>query len=176
MGGTGSLILVHLVERQPEGHRFRRSRSEWPLHVTVIPWFRVPGAKRLAFFRAVERYAKSQPQFSVTVGADAAFGHNSDIPVNLIVEQEALRDLHEGLLDVLRQFGTINTNARAYIQGDYRAHITHHTKDGALHRLLPGDRERIDSITIAQLVHSEGQEMVEIMHNFLLGSSDEAAA
>jgi len=175
-----SLIIVHLVEERPEGNTFPRKRADWPLHVTLVPWFNVSDDKRELLLTALQTYAASKQSFGVHVGDEEQFGATKDVPVNLLVEQAPVAQLHNELMAIVQQYGVqFHNNASAYsgVEQIYRAHITHHRAADGLHRRFSGDEELFDGITVARLLDDNGSQVCEILRNMhFAGGSHEAAA
>ena len=103
MAHPGDLILVHMLELQEVGSYFDRHR--WPLHITLLPWFRASPEQRQQLRQSLTRLAQTVPPATVTVGAITQFGPNKDILVNLIADQTALATLHQALFDLTRMLG-----------------------------------------------------------------------
>ena len=167
MHDLGLLIIVHLVERQPEGTTFRRKRAEWPLHVTLVPWFTVSDDQRSQLLAALIQYGVSKAPFAVHVGEQELFGPHKDVPVNLIREQAPVAQLHDDLLTLVRRQGIqIHGSASIHpgLEQTYRAHITHHPGDG-IHRRFPGDEELFDGFSVARLLDNDGEQWCEIIQN-----------
>ncbi|WP_403024975.1 2'-5' RNA ligase family protein [Salinibacterium sp. GXW1014] len=76
------VVIVLPVEPLDVDDSFRVDR--WPLHITVVPPFtaRVSLAE---IVRLVHSVAQGEEPFTVTVGVEALFGRDHDVPVNLIV-------------------------------------------------------------------------------------------
>lgn len=168
MRDLGSLIIVHLVERRPEGTTFRRKRTEWPLHVTLVPWFTVEDGQRGALLADLMLKGAEKQPFRVHVGGEELFGPHKDVPVNLIVEQQPVRALHDELMAVVREHGVRfhgRASAHSGTEQTYRAHITHHQAADGLHRRFPGDEEMFDCLTVARLLDDNGAQWCEIIRN-----------
>ena len=99
MRDLGSLIIVHLVESIETGAVFPRKRAEWPLHITLVPWFYLADDQREAFLQALTELAAAYAPFTVNVGEEEKFGPDKDVSVNLLVEQAPVRSLHAGRPD-----------------------------------------------------------------------------
>ncbi len=175
-----SLIIVHLVEKRAEGTIFARTRADWPLHVTLVPWFSVADDQRDALLSQLNHYATKKTPFSVHIGKEELFGVGMDIPVNLIAEQVPVASLHEELMAIVGRYGKqFRQNAGQFlsVQQNYRAHITHHQATDGAHRRYAGDEELFESITVGRLLDNHGVQVCEIIDNIeLKGQGDEAAA
>ena len=120
----GSLMVVHFVEQQLEGWEF--ARPHWPLHITIVPWFTI--ADEEAAVRSLERIAHRTPQMTLHVGDVEDFGINEDVPVNVIVNQEQVKKLHEELIETLSDTDTA-FDEQGFIGQKFMAHITRHKAD-----------------------------------------------
>jgi 2'-5' RNA ligase len=119
------LTLVHFVEQQLEGWKFER--SHWPLHVTLVPWFKVSDEE--AVIRSLEKLGERTGTFTLHVGGIEHFGRNRDVPVNIITNPEPARVLHEDLIMTLGK-ADIAYDEQQYINRNYAPHITRHERDG----------------------------------------------
>lgn len=160
-----TLILVVMIEPQPVGYKFARKRDEWPLHITLVPWFAISPDDNPAFQNALAAYAASLQSFVVTVGQEAHFGSSGDVCVNVISDQEPLQSIHEDLLDVVQAYGGHpDPGAHTWTQTAYRAHITHHA-GGRRHQ---GDTETIASFSLVRLGEANA---CEVVSNYAFGAT-----
>jgi len=74
----------------------RVDRTNWPVHVTVLPNFVVDGAAVAAVTSIVREAAQLQSAFGVDLGPRAMFGPRRDIPV-LLAEHPVFHALHGSL-------------------------------------------------------------------------------
>jgi len=121
MAQPGDLILVHMLEPQAVGSYF--SCQRWPLHITLLPWFSASAEQVVRLREQLQKLAFAAAPFTVTVGAEAQFGPQQDIPVNVIADPAALQQLHQALLSLtqLLQISLVNAD---YVDKNYRAHIS----------------------------------------------------
>ncbi len=163
---NGSLIVVYLVEPRQPGDRFRRTRLDWPLHITLVPWFSVKS--ETAVIPELDSLVSNYPQFPVTVGQDAMFGPDKNIPVSIVATPEPCRKLQDILVKALRYHGAIFASER-WIGAEYRPHITHHGS----RRDQAGDTEHVRSITLVRLAD---QQTCEVVRHFTLKGNHETAS
>lgn len=178
MRDLGSLIIVHLVEPMAVGKMFPRHRANWPLHVTLVPWFYIADERRHKMLEALQTYLSTEQPFSVHVGEEKKFGPDKNVPVNLIDEQEPVRRLHNALVKVAGDYGAQfhkGASAHSGAEQTYVAHITHHQAADGLHRRFPGDEEAFDSITVARLLGDHGSQMCEIIRAITFGGKGNEA-
>lgn len=118
MPETGDYILVYFLERQLSGKRFLRTRNEWPMHITLVPWFSVSDEQ--ALIRSVQSLAKSTSPFDVPLGDIKGFGNNATVTV--AADQSAVGKLHQTLLGLVRD----TVHDMQWVNERYVAHVTHH--------------------------------------------------
>lgn len=138
------LFLGHFIEEAVIGQPF--PRSNWPLHITLVPWFICGGPNRLD--QKLAEAAVHLAAFDARVGGEMMFGPKRNIRVNLIEPNIRLARLHEQLLGAVQKLGRLDTDEQFTGKG-YRAHITH----VGGRRKLPGDIIRIDSIHLTELTN-----------------------
>lgn len=156
----GALVLVAMVDPGAMPATFRRKRLEWPLHVTVAPWFTVPDESK--FIQFLENHLQSEQGFEAVMGEDAAFGASGEIPVTLVQNRQPFGLLHNYVLEAIYDHGgemLVNT----WIRENYRPHVTHH---GA-NRLFPGDVFMVQSLTLVRLLD---EDLCEVVTSFSLGA------
>lgn len=163
-----SYILIHLVEKQPVGYIFRSTRTSWPLHITLVSWF-YTSYSLTELEQRLQNYLKRTASFSVAVGPEKMFGHDNDIPVNVIADQTELRKLHRGLLQLVESCQASLVN-RAWVQEKFCAHITHHL----INKQQEGDQIKIDDISIVRLLNAE-QRSCEIVAHIKMENHENAA-
>jgi 2'-5' RNA ligase len=136
------LFLGCFIEDAPIGQPF--PRVNWPLHITLVPWFLcgLPDKLDMELARALA----GLQQFDVRVGDETMFGSKKNMRVNLIEPNDQLSKLHQILLGKVRQLGQLDTDEQFTGEG-YRAHITH-VRDRFR---SSGDKVRIDSIHLTEL-------------------------
>lgn len=152
----GALIIVAMVDPDTVPHRFQRKRLQWPLHVTVLPWFTVPDEAALVDF--LQRHLPSEQAFEAIIGADASFGESGERPVSLVENRAPFALLHNYVLEaVLGQHGTVLMNT--WIRDSYKPHVTHHGEN----RLHPGETFMVQSLTLVRLLNEDMCEVVVTM-------------
>lgn len=114
-------VVAILLEPVKIGKEF----IEWPLHITIVPWFHGYDADKLD--ELLRGLATKHKPFMATVGQIERFGYKKDVEVNVIDDYEPLKRLH---LDV---FNTLENNnfiihQKDFVGEDYRAHITRQPK------------------------------------------------
>ena len=161
MAETGDCILVYFLDEQPLGKQFLRKRKEWPLHITLAPWFEV--VDEPALIANLEALAGRTESFSIQLGPVEQFGNNATVTV--VVDQTAVRKLQEVLLKVV---ASVRDNR--WVGKHYKAHVTHH--DG---QPSPETGAVLD-LSAFWLVRLLPDNVCEIAHRFALKGNDETAA
>ncbi|HVV66737.1 MAG TPA: 2'-5' RNA ligase family protein [Candidatus Saccharimonadales bacterium] len=93
----GDRLVCILLDPQPVEYTFKK----WPLHITIVPWFRMDQSSALLAEELKEHYIGAQP-FTITVGSEAKFGYKKQKLVNLVsapmlmrIEGQTRRLLHQ---------------------------------------------------------------------------------
>ena len=159
MAQSGDFILVCFLDDEPVGKTWERSRRQWPLHVTLVPWF--GSADGTTLVSALEAVAQRHEQFIVTLGEPEQFNENTT--VNVLADQTAVQQLHEDLLNTVETLGVQLTSTQ-WVRDAYKAHVTHH--DGMR---TPTTGELVD-ITNFSLVALQPMNQCKIIQHFNLGS------
>lgn len=128
-----------MLEPADVGYEF----IEWPLHITIVPWFPCDDEKKLDAI--LEEIAGNHPVFSVTVGPAEWFGPKKDVPVNLVEASPALMALHIAVFEALEK-NNFPIHQKEFVGAGYRAHITHQ-KHGQKH---PRQILRLKSFTLVK--------------------------
>lgn len=166
MPKPGDFIVVHLVEDRAAGAQFERARLQWPLHITLAPWFSAPDEAHVT--TALSEAATTLQPFDATVGEERAFGVDGEIPVNVIENQADIKPLHQAIIAKIREAGGEFENTR-FIDPSYTAHITHHAGT----RRQQGDIERVDDFHLVRLLPPN---TCEVVGRFVLGEGHETTA
>lgn len=135
------LVVAHLIEPTDVGVTF----AAWPLHITLLPWFRTEEVWAEEVFR---RCAADLRACRVVLGARqlgpvALFGEAEDIPVRPIGDSTALGVAHGVLLSNLHPF----LDDKTFIGGSYNPHVTIRNNPD------PGEGAQIDIATLSMIRH-----------------------
>lgn len=153
----GALILVTMVDPAAVPAKFRRKRLDWPLHITLVPWFELPD--EAAFLEQLRTIIPMEESFQVTVGEEAAFGIENDTPVNLINYSRPLTVMHYFLLTALEAHQATMVSNTNWIRDKYSPHVTHHGNS----RLHLGDVVSVNTITVVRLLDDDWCEVVDAL-------------
>lgn len=142
------LMVAHLIEPTNVGDTF----EAWPLHITLLPWFRTAQTWAEEVFR---RCAADLRACRVVLGARqlgpvALFGEAEDIPVRPIGDSTALGVAHGVLLASLHPF----LDDKTYIGGSYNPHVTIRNNPD------PGEGAEIDIATLSLIRHGVNHKTV----------------
>ncbi|MFZ6993631.1 2'-5' RNA ligase family protein [Curtobacterium sp. RRHDQ66] len=113
------LVVVGTPERLPG----TVDRSNWPVHVTVLPNFVVDGPTVAAVTSIVREAADRQSAFDVDLGPRAMFGPGRDVPV-LLAEHPVFHALHGSLSGSVESLSGFVPDHADYWGGGYRPHAT----------------------------------------------------
>lgn len=116
----GSRVLVCFLQAPVLGFRFARRRENWPLHITLMPWFETDD---LRLRSALEQIVARQKQFSVSIDGIAQF--NATTHVSLLTASLEMSALHRLLVSTVCGVGGKIQDER-FIGAQYRPHVTHH--------------------------------------------------
>lgn len=154
---VGSFVLVAMVHPEQVPKSFRRRRLEWPLHVTLLPWFEVLDAE--GFMHDLNRLVPQEQSFIAEVGEDALFGPNRDVPVSLIKNREPFAIMHYFLLTILEKHDGVFSASSNWTKKDYTPHVTHHGDE----RLHPGESFRVNNVAVVKLLNDDMCEVVNVI-------------
>jgi 2'-5' RNA ligase len=112
-------LICAFVESQAPGAQFKT----WPLHITIVPWFRLsdPSAQIAA---GLQEALYGAARVAVSTGAVAQFGPRGNRQVRLLLPVERLEFIEEkvrGYLHKKRAFLLDETTKKPY---SFRPHVT----------------------------------------------------
>lgn len=149
-------LVCAFVEDQAVGTKFER--IDWPLHVTVVPWFRLPKADT-GFVPELARELQQHDAFTAVVDRQSRTRYFGDRRVS-VMESTPWQPLHQATLEVVRHHaGTLL--ARTFIGSSYRPHVTFQ-KHG---HLEPADQFACDALYVVE----KRKDMREVIHKLPLG-------
>lgn len=111
-------MIAHFTEQVDPGYEFK----DWPLHISILPWFRRNKAIVVAELELTVEHMKS---CRIALGAKALgdvelFGMDENIPVRRVRDCTSLGVMH-GML--LSQF-QLDLEDKTFIGGAYNPHLT----------------------------------------------------
>lgn len=90
-----------MLEDEPLLHEF----SKWPLHITVVPWYKISNSKLPEFLAYLEKIAQDIGQVHAVTDKIDYFGRNRNIMVRTIERNAQLEKLHAGVLKTMDSCG-----------------------------------------------------------------------
>lgn len=82
----GDRIICAFVYELPEGAKFK----DWPIHITLVPWFRLDVASPL-LAEQMQKYYIDRKAFRIEVLEEAKFGYKKQKVVNLVASPELIK-------------------------------------------------------------------------------------
>jgi 2'-5' RNA ligase len=122
----GDRLLCLFVEDKRSGDTF----SEWPLHLTLVPWFRTDVRSEDLGRKLRERLGKLKP-FDVIIEGEANFGARRRL-VSLVAEPTLLHTVEHEARDLLHEVGAWMVDETTKKRRQFRPHVTAQ-KSGRLH-------------------------------------------
>jgi 2'-5' RNA ligase superfamily len=113
----GDRLIVAFLRPRTVDTAFER----WPLHITIVPWFRSKVSTTELQQKLVEAYANIGP-FSTSVGPEEQFGYHAAVTVNVLAIPNGFEHLQERTVKVLEELA-IPVVAHHWDPNDFRAHI-----------------------------------------------------
>ncbi len=142
-------------------------RSRWPRHVTVCPNFRSGPNDIDALATALRRVAALISLPAATVGENAQFGSDGDVPVQL-VESGDLQRLHLTVMDAFGSIVPVEPVVPDHHGVGYRPHLT--VVDGL--RLEPGSALELRSLLLVEIAPEQDRSMAVPVAVAKLGQSE----
>jgi 2'-5' RNA ligase len=121
------------------------SFQTWPLHITVVPWFRLPDLTVSIVVGLTEALTPIAP-FRATATAEALMGPRHNRPVALLAEPTPFQDIEQRVRNYLHKKRAWLVDETTKIQRPFRPHVTVQQID----QLLIGDSFATDSIYIVE--------------------------
>ena len=118
MAARNEHVVAIMLEPVTVGQEF----IDWPLHITIVPWFPCDDAEKLDSILA--DVAKTHAGFLVEVGEIEKFGPKKDIKVNLVKDSPELDKLHWTIFNILEK-NNFGIHQKEYVGDGYKPHITH---------------------------------------------------
>jgi len=138
----------HLVVIMAEATRVGREFVEWPLHITIVPWF--PTADEAKLDAVMEILAARHQAFEVKVGKIDYFGKKDKLAVNHIEDNNRLRDLHWEVFHSLEKNGFL-IHQKDHLGEKYKPHITHQ----AGRYKWPGEVVNISALSLVKQIRQK---------------------
>jgi 2'-5' RNA ligase len=135
----GDRLVCAFVRPNAVGHSFKR----WPLHVTIVPWFRAdtPTDELAA---EMQQALQDIPPFEVVMDGKATFGHNKT--VRLVQQPTPFNAVESRVRAVLKRHKAWIADETTKRRRPFQPHVT----DQADARLSAGDRFQCDELSIIE--------------------------
>ena len=130
-------LVCALVHELAVGETF----EDWPLHVTIVPWFK-PRVGEAVLLGHLAQAVKDQLAFSATVGKDAYFGAKA---VSLMQQIPHWQRIQEAAFAVVGE-DAVPTAPYNFVGSNFKPHMTVQ-KDLRLH---PGDTFVCDALYVIE--------------------------
>lgn len=137
----GDRLICAFVEKQPVGLQFK----QWPLHVTIVPWFRLDEPSEV-IAQGLERALAAIRPFELVAEGTAQFGPRGGRPVSLLRSSTEIVQIEEKVRTYFhkkRAWLVDETTKKRY---SFRPHVT---VQGDV-RLQDGDTFSCDRLYIVQ--------------------------
>jgi 2'-5' RNA ligase len=113
----GDRLVCAFVDQLPVGTDFK----EWPLHVTIVPWFRAD-VSSYALARGIKTALSGISPFEIRVDGEAVFGR--DKTVNLIEQPTPLNDIESQVRSVLKNHNAWLVDESTKKKRPFKPHVT----------------------------------------------------
>lgn len=145
----GDRVVVSLLQPLARGERFHK----WPLHLTLMPWFRSKLPSHEIAQVITGALSGVQP-FTATMGETAHFGFKDQVPVRVVTSPNGFEEVHHRLLQAFHAHPEIEVLDGEHTGNGFRAHVTLHSYEP----LREGDIVACNDLQIVRLadIHPGG--------------------
>lgn len=150
----GDLLVTALVTPLPEGPFPEHS---WPLHVTIVAWFRTP-ALADAITHSLAQRLKDIAPFDVHMSEEARLGYGGRALVNLVRQPTPFIDIQQRTIECLKAFNTDFVTGTGTWDEAYKPHVTVQ-KNGRLHA---GDQWKCDQLYVVEATRNGNRIVGEV--------------
>jgi hypothetical protein len=135
------MVVIAPLVPMVVGDEFEQGRI--PLHLTLLPKFRVSYGEEPAVVTMINEVAAAAGMITATCAGYASFGGEGEVRVSTVEASVEIRRLHDHLLERARQVGGVPVRP-AYSGDGYRPHVTH--TDGQAPR--PGEQLVLTALAV----------------------------
>lgn len=135
----GDRLLCAFVEQPDQSAQF----TEWPLHVTIMPWFRTEISSDQLADELCDCLCEFKP-FQVVMSDETKFGH--DKIVNLVAQPTLLMEVEEQTRAVIKRHTAWLVDETTKRRREYSPHVTAQKEE----RLYRGDTFICNAIYIVE--------------------------
>lgn len=100
---------------------------EWPLHITIVPWFAMPEEEYVMLDSLLSKIAAKHKTFNVKVGGIEMFAKGT-LAVKLIEPSQELQALHRDVFNTLENNG-FPIHQKEFLGDKYRPHFIYKPED-----------------------------------------------
>lgn len=137
----GDRLVCAFIEEQRAGTQFKA----WLLHVTIVPWFRLPDSSEV-IVEGLEQALKTITPFEVVADGEAMFGPRKNRPVRLLKQPTPLSDIEAKVRTYLHKKRAWLVDETTKIRQDFRPHVTMQKDNG----LQAGEKFMINRLYIVE--------------------------
>lgn len=137
----GDRLVCVLVTKLKNGAVF----TQWPLHITLVPWFRCDVSIEQLVELLSASLEEAQP-FDIEVAGEAAFGYQGRKKVSLIKQPSPLEDVEQRIRHILKQHSSWIVDESTKAKRSFRPHVTFQQDE----RLHEGDHFLCDRLYIVE--------------------------
>lgn len=137
----GDRLVCALVRKVAVGDMFQ----SWPLHVTIVPWFRLDDATDHIVTGLAEALKPVMP-FGSFADTETMMGPRKNRPALLIREPSTFHDVERRVRNYFHKKRAWLVDETTKVHRSFRPHVTMQKTD----RLQPGDRFQTDALYIIE--------------------------
>jgi len=149
----GDRLICAMVEPQPAGKTFK----QWPLHVTIVPWFRAEVSSYDLSMELKESLSEV-PAFEASIGKSANFGYQKNKKVVLVRLPSPFVKIEHRVRQILKSYKAWLADETTKSHGPYRPHVT----DQANERLRENDKFYCNKLYIIEQKGNHKQVVAEV--------------
>jgi hypothetical protein len=135
-----------------------------PLHLTMMSWF-YSDKSPAEVVRAIQPIVEKQSLIELVSGEPDLFGIDKDVPVNRLVNEEALKQFHEALHDALKVIGATYKSPK-WVGDGFAPHVTRQRSG----RFEMGTTFVATKLYVAEAVEPELLQQKRIIYKLPLGN------
>jgi hypothetical protein len=137
----GDRLVCALVEPQTAGTQLK----SWPLHVTIVPWFRLLDSSDV-IAKGLTEALKTTPSFEAVADGEAMFGIRKDRPVRLIRQPTPFIQVEAKVRTYLHKKRALLIDETTKRHPEFRPHVTDQGETG----LRSGDKFVCDRLYVVE--------------------------
>jgi 2'-5' RNA ligase len=137
----GDRLIVALVRPLAVGEQF----DVWPLHLTVVPWFRL-GASTDEVVEGLLKDLADGSSFQVTMGEQANFGYKGRKVVRLVQLPNQIAVVEQKVRSFLKTQGAWIVDETTKVRREYRPHVTNQEDE----QIEKGDKFECRALNIVE--------------------------